>query len=654
MATIDILLPFALNRPFTYAALENTPLQKGQLVHAPFRGKMIIGVVWSLTPAPFKGALKTVVPLKTLPPLPLLTLDFVQWVSDYTLSPLGLVLKMVLSSQVSFEKIFKKPLSLPEFQLSSFSIPPLSADQTNAVQIVKQDREKNLFHCYLLDGVTGSGKTEVYFSVLVDVLKHKKQVLVLLPEIALTTQWLSRFEERFGCLPLQWHSNLTPNRRQQTWQIILKGGPCVVVGARSALFLPFPDLGLIIVDEEHDGSYKQEEQVIYNARDMAIVRAKLSQAPIMLVSATPSLETMVNVQKNRYKCLRLTQRHGGATLPTIQLVDRRSYPKEWITAPLKKAIQETLASQEQVLLFLNRRGYAPLTLCVKCGFRFKCPGCTSWLVDHKSSQTLKCHYCGYGQRLPVTCPDCQSEDSFVPCGPGVERIHELITQLFPQARCAVLTSELSQSPKNLHLLLEKISNHEIDILIGTQILAKGHHFPLITLVGVIDGDLGIGGVDLRACERTYQLLHQVSGRAGREQRPGRVFIQTYTPNHPVMQALACQNRDEFLTLEQEQRELFSMPPFGKLAALIVSGLKEDLVDHICEQLRKTAPHLEGCLILGPVPAPLAVLRGRHRRRFLVKTVKNVSIQKLIQGWVSPLKLSGNVTLTVDIDPYSFL
>ena len=430
------------------------------------------------------------------------------------------------------------------------------------------------FSVILLDGVTGSGKTEVYFEAIAATIAAGRQVLVLLPEIALTTQWLKRFTERFGARPLEWHSDLTGAERRLTWRAIISGEASVVVGARSALFLPFPDLGLIVVDEEHDSSFKQDEGVCYNARDMAVVRARLGNFPIILSSATPSLETFVNVQTGRYKSLSLPERHGGASLPDVTAIDMRMEPMDsqsWLAPTLQAAIAQSLASREQIMLFLNRRGYAPLTLCRHCGHRLQCPNCTSWLVEHRLQRKLSCHHCGFSMSPPEECPACETAETLAACGPGVERLAEEVAERFPQAHCEIMASDTMQSPTAAAALVRHMQNREIDILIGTQIMAKGHHFPYLTLVGVVDADLGLAGGDLRAAERTFQLLHQVSGRAGRAERPGRVLLQTYRPEDPVMEALVSGTRDQFLTAEAAERGRHGMPPFGRLAALIISG-----------------------------------------------------------------------------------
>jgi len=480
---------------------------------------------------------------------------------------------------------------------------------------------------------------------------------VLLPEIALGAQWHRRFERQFGVPAAAWHSDLRPAERRGVWRDVGEGLAKVVVGARSALFLPFTDLGLIVVDEEHDASFKQEDGVIYHARDMAVVRASLEAVPIVLASATPSLESLVNAERGRYRRLVLPARHGGAELPKVTLVDLRDDKpdrQKFVAPSLIEALKETLSAGEQAMLFLNRRGYAPLTLCRTCGHRMQCPNCTAWLVEHRFMGRLICHHCGHAERPPEHCPACEDKHSFAPCGPGVERLAEEITQRFPDARIAVMASDTLIGPQAVADLVERVQNHEIDLLIGTQIMAKGHHFPMLTLVGVIDGDLGLSGGDLRAGERTFQMLHQVAGRAGRAERPGRVLLQTFDPGHPVMKALAAHDRDRFLALEADERRLRHMPPFGRLAALIISAPDADQADQAAAALARAAPHLKGVDVLGPAPAPLAVLRGRHRRRFLVKTDRQVNIQAVLRQWLAGVRTPTAVRIQVDVDPYSFL
>ena len=535
--------------------------------------------------------------------------------------------------------------------------PSLSAAQQAAADDLVAKVAQGGFSVTVLDGVTGSGKTEIYFAAIAAALARGKQVLVLLPEIALSAQFLARFCDRFGALPAQWHSDLGHAERRATWRGVAEGRVTVVAGARSALFLPFADLGLIVVDEEHDASFKQEDGVIYHARDMAVVRASLAKLPIVLASATPSLETTINVEQQRYRRIHLPARHGAAQLPDIRVIDmRRARPERqrFLAPPVVAALAETLAAGEQAMLFLNRRGYAPLTLCRGCGFRLQCPNCTAWLVEHRFHGRLQCHHCGHGEPLPPLCPNCGEAASFAACGPGVERLAEEMAARFPAARVAVMASDTLIGPRAAAALVESVEKHEIDVLIGTQVVAKGHHFPMLTLVGVVDADLGLSGGDLRAAERTYQLLHQVAGRAGRAERPGIVYLQTYMPEHPVMRALVADDRDRFLAAEAEARRAHGWPPFGRLAALIISGTDDESADLAARAFARAQPHMPGIEVLGPAPAPLAVLRGRHRRRFLLKTKRNVNIQAVLRGWLAKVKVPGSVRVQVDVDPYGFL
>lgn len=535
--------------------------------------------------------------------------------------------------------------------------PALSPDQQAAAsQLIAAVKAKS-FSVTLLDGVTGAGKTEVYFEAMAAAFAAGQQVLVLLPEIALTAQWLNRFEKRFGCQPAAWHSELKPPQRRRSWRAIAEGQVAVVVGARSALFLPFPNLGLIIVDEEHESAFKQDDGVHYHGRDMAIVRARLGQHASILVSATPALETFENVRNQRYQIAHLPARHGTAELPKVDLIDLRETPPprgRWLAPPLADALRETLERGEQALLFLNRRGYAPLTLCRRCGHRYECPSCSAWMVEHRLSGRLQCHHCGYTVSRPTNCTACGAEDSLVASGPGVERLAEALLADHPDVRFMIASSDTVAGPAAAAEFVRSVTDGEVDVIIGTQMVAKGHHFPLLTLVGVVDADLGLAGGDLRAGERTYQLLHQVAGRAGRGLKPGRVFLQTHQPENPVMQALAEGDRERFLDLERAQRLAAAMPPFGRLAALVISAPDSAVADQLAIMIARVAPQLDGIDVLGPAPAPLALLRGRHRRRLLIKARREVNIQKVLHDWLSPLKIPSNARLTIDIDPYNFL
>ncbi|WP_198376183.1 primosomal protein N', partial [Neoroseomonas rubea] len=535
--------------------------------------------------------------------------------------------------------------------------PTLGAEQDAAAAALRGAVAHRAFSTTLLTGVTGSGKTEVYFEAIAEALRAGRQALVLLPEIALSTQWLDRFVARFGTAPALWHSELTSRTRRDTWRAVAEGEATVLVGARSALFLPFPDLGLIIVDEEHETAFKQEEGVVYHARDMAVVRARLSGAACVLASATPSLESATNAETGRYAALHLPARHGGASLPDVALVDLRRTPPErgrFLSPPLVAAVTETLARGEQAMLFLNRRGYAPMTLCRACGHRMRCPNCTAWLVEHRAQRRLQCHHCGHVEAPPEACPNCGAPHSTVPIGPGVERVLEEASTLWPEARRLVMASDTIPGPAAAAAAAKAIQDREVDLVIGTQIVAKGWHFPHLTLVGVVDADLGLAGGDLRAAERTFQLLHQVAGRAGREERPGRVLLQTFAPEHAVMQALVSGDLDAFMAAEADARRPGHWPPFGRLAAIIVSAEEERAAERVARDLGLAAPGGDGIEVLGPAPAPLAILRGRHRRRLLLKTRRDIAVQPLLAEWLAKVDPPGNVRVQVDVDPVGFL
>ncbi|MFD2265473.1 primosomal protein N' [Lacibacterium aquatile] len=645
---------------------------------------------------------------------------FIDWVAGYTLTPQGAVLRMALSVPAALEapsptevlaasglqlpgkltaarqkvlEVLKEgpaqtsaalaelagvstsvvktmvkaglltPHALPEFAFSprqpdpGFAVPTFSPEQQEVADTVVAAVEAESFAVSLLDGVTGSGKTEVYFAAIAAALQAGKQVLVLLPEIALSAQWLSRFEGRFGVKPQIWHSEIGPVARRKAWRRIAYGQVPVVVGARSALFLPLNNLGLIVVDEEHEGSFKQEDGVLYQARDMAVVRAQFAKVPIILASATPSLESLANVEAGRYTRLELGSRHGPAGMPEIQAIDLRKDPPprgRWIAPGLERAVTQTLEAGEQAMLFLNRRGYAPLTLCRTCGHRFACPNCSSWLVEHRARQRLICHHCGHTEAVPPACPSCADTGSLVPCGPGVERLAEEAQLLWPDARLAIMSSDMLGSPEKAEALVSAVQAREVDILIGTAMMAKGHHFPHLTLVGVVDADLGLGGGDLRAGERTFQLLHQVSGRAGRAEHPGRVLLQTAAVEHPVLQALLAGDRDGFIAQEMEERRYHGMPPYGRLAAIIVSAPDAGVADTLARALARAAPRMDDLLVLGPAPAPLALLRGMHRRRLLVKAPRALKLQPILADWLSAVPIPNAARVAVDIDPYSFL
>ena len=527
-----------------------------------------------------------------------------------------------------------------------------------AVQLVGEIG--NGFNVTLLDGVTGSGKTEVYFEAVARALELGQQVLILVPEIGLTSQWLGRFERRFGVKPAKWHSALGNRERIDTWKAVIEGRAKVLVGARSALFLPYQNLGLIVVDESHDQSFKQEDAVNYQGRDMAIVRAKYEQIPIILSTATPDLETVVNVEEGKYDIVELKSRFAAAVLPEIKIIDlkqdkpvRGSWGVSWLAPTLANALKENLERQEQSMLFLNRRGYAPLVICRDCGHRIQCPNCTAWLTEHRRVGNLVCHHCGYVTPIPKECPECHSETGLTACGPGVERVAEEVKFRFPTARVKILSSDITTNFAEVSQVIHEMEEGNVDILIGTQILAKGHHFPSLTLVGIVDADLGLMGSDLRASERTFQLLSQVAGRAGRGEKKGTVYLQTLYPENAVLQALVENNREKFLALEKKTRRLLKMPPFGKLVAVIVSGPNQEETEKTALWLGQTAPNNEFVSTLGPAPAPIFMLRNKFRYRLLLKTAKNIRIQDVLRDWLKRIKIPGRVRVEVDIDPYSF-
>jgi primosomal protein N' (replication factor Y) len=510
----------------------------------------------------------------------------------------------------------------------------------------------------LLEGVTGSGKTEVYFEAVAAALRQDVQALILMPEIALTAQFLDRFAHRFGVRPALWHSGIGARKRERLYEGVACGEVKVVAGARSALFLPFDRLGLIVVDEEHEAAYKQEDGLSYHARDLAVVRGRIEDCPIVLASATPSIETRVNVERGRYKRVALPERYGGRALPQIRAIDLKKDaipPGRWLSGTLRREIAATVASGEQVLLFLNRRGYAPLTLCRACGYRYECPNCSAWLVEHRFRRALVCHHCGHTERRPEVCVECGAVDSLAPCGPGVERIAEEVADLFPDKRSIALSSDFPGGTERLRQELKSIAEGAFDIVIGTQLVAKGHNFPQLTLVGVLDADIGLTSGDPRAAERTFQLLQQVTGRAGRGAKPGRALVQTYQPEHPVMAALLSGDAERFYAEETCAREMAGLPPYGRLAALIVSASERAAAEAHGRALALEAHPPEGVMVLGPAEAPLALIRGRYRFRLLVKTEREVDLQAFLRAWLARApKPRGNVKVAIDVDPQSFL
>jgi primosomal protein N' (replication factor Y) len=719
--TVAVLLPLALAGTYDYLVPAALAVAPGDFVRVPLGRREAVGVVWGDASGDIARArLRPIAARLAIPALTAVQRRFVDWVAAYSLSSAGAVLRMAMSIPEALEPragpavlravagfAAAKPLS--EARRRALEIlaarepigaaalaraagvsaavvkglvaqgaiaiearaeaPPgvladpdaatvqLSADQAVAAAALGAAARANEFSVTLLEGVTGSGKTEVYFEAIAETLRAGRQALVLLPEIALSAQWIERFSRRFGARPALWHSEVRRGERRAIWRGVIDGLVRVVVGARSALFLPFPDLGLIVVDEEHDGSFKQDDGVIYHARDMAVVRAHLGAIPAVLASATPAIETVANVARGRYRHATLPSRHGGAVLPAIGILDmrREALPAaRWISPTLETALRETLSAGEQAMLFLNRRGYAPVTVCRHCGAKLSCPHCSAWLVEHRLASRLQCHHCGHGTALPEACPSCAARRSLVGCGPGVERLSEEAAALFPAARIAVVASDTLGGPGAVEAFVRRMRAREIDLLIGTQVVAKGHDFPLLTTVGVVDADLTLGGGDLRAAERTWQLLSQVAGRAGRGERPGRVLLQSYMPDHPVLQALASGDKPRFVAAEMAAREEAGYPPFGRLAAIIVSAPKRDLAEEAAAEIARKADRVEGIELFGPAPAPLAVLRGLHRFRLLAKARKDAPLQATLRRWLAASRHPAAVRIKVDVDPYGFL
>jgi len=542
----------------------------------------------------------------------------------------------------------------------------LNDEQRAAADAIGNDIEKGGFSVTLLDGITGSGKTQVYFDAAWRAYSMGKSVLLMMPEIALTTQFIKRFEQRFGAPAVVWHSNLTAARRREIWRGVLNGEIKMLVGTRSALFLPWQNLGLVVVDEEHDSSYKQEDMGNYHGRDMAILRAKIAGFPIVLASATPAEETLNNVELGRYKHLILRSRFGGASLPTIETIDlRENKPENYkvksdavdeqtghLSPKLCEEIEKTLSNKQQVLLFINRRGFAPIVQCKKCGWVATCSDCSVAMTYHKRLGKMLCHICGRTAPLMTKCPDCGFDVSMR--GAGLEKIEEEVLARFPNVKTALVSSDTMMSRQSLERLVAQMESGELDIIIGTQILAKGHHFPNLTLVGVVDADMGLFGTDFRAAEHTFQQLFQVAGRAGRGELPGRVLMQTYQPDHPVLRAICAGNRDDFIKQDMAARRAAKMPPFGQLIALVIEGQKEAVLKKFCEDLRVAAPIVNGAKIMGPVMAQIYQVRNWYRMRFLIAGDVRAALQPLVKTWLARVKVPANIRVKIDVNPQNFM
>lgn len=706
--------------PLDYRIPDGMAVEPGSVVVAPLGPRQLIGVAWEAERLPTEevgdNRLRPLAGLIDVPVIPAPLRRLCEWTADYYLAPLASVLRMVLPSSSALEG----SRQLTEYRLSGSRPDRLTPQRTQALdrlegrqgtirelaahaevsdavlrglvqggalERIQVEADQPLtcpdpdfapptlsegqqtaadslvaaigsgFDPVLLDGITGSGKTEVYFEAVAQAVRKGLQVLVLLPEIALTQPFLKRFAARFGCEPVAWHSDLRSSQRRRAWRGIAGGEAKVVVGARSSLFLPYANLGLIVVDEAHEASFKQEDGVQYHARDVAVMRARFEDIPVILSSATPALETRHMVETGRYRELLLRNRHAGARLPTLTALDLTADPPprgHWIAPQLVSEMEANLAAGEQSLLFLNRRGFAPLTLCRTCGHRFQCPNCTAWMVEHRLMRRLACHHCGLVIPPPEACPECGDKDSLVACGPGVERIADEVQALFPDARTAIVTSDTIWSPARAAEFVRQMEEGEIDIVVGTQLVTKGYHFPNLTLVGVIDADLGLSGGDLRAAERTFQQISQVAGRAGRGGKPGRVLVQTHQPDAPVIAALVSGDTEQFVAAETESRQEAGMPPFGRLAAIVVSAEDKEEAEQTANRIGRRAPEVEGMAVYGPAPAPLAMLRGRHRFRLLVHARRSLDVQDVIREWLGEVEWSAKVRVAVDVDPYSFL
>ena len=707
--------------PLDYKVPEGLRVEPGSVVECPLGPRTVIGIVWEAERLPgTEVPAEKLRPLRGILPVPPLSAPLrrlIEWTADYYVASLAGVARMALSSGGAL----KGPATMTEYRLTGglpermtpqrqAAIDALDGEQANIrelsgiagvsegvlrglvnqgvlepvevdcdrpydtarpdfVQVDLSDEQqavsdvfsaavrKRDFAPFLLDGVTGSGKTETYFEPVAEALRMGRQVLVLLPEIALTENFLHRFEERFGAAPILWHSSLKSTERRRAYRAVCEGSAQVVVGARSALYLPFAKLGLIVVDEAHETSFKQEDGVRYNARDVAVMRGHFEKVPVILASATPALESLQMAESGIYEKVDLPSRFGGAELPAIELIDlTEEKPPHgmWLAQRLVDGIEERLERGEQSLLFLNRRGYAPLTLCRNCGFRYQCPNCSAWLVEHRFTRRLACHHCGHEAPAPQACTECGEPDCLVACGPGVERIADEVAERLPQARVFVATSDTLNSPGRAAEFIAAVEAREIDVIVGTQLVTKGFHFPELTLVGVVDADLGLEGGDLRAGERTYQQVAQVAGRAGRGSKPGEVLIQTRHPEAPVIAALAAGDRDAFYSAETEMRREAGAPPFGRWASIIISSEDDGEAREAANRLGAFRPGVADCMILGPAPAPMALLRGRYRYRFLINARRSVQLQHVIRRWLTQVDHPAGVRVAVDIDPYSFV
>ena len=646
-----ILLPNIFNHPFTYEC--DLKLKTGDFVMVPFGKKKITGVVWDEFEKNDKKKFKIKKVLKKLKisPLKKNIIKFINWFSEYNLTPKGMSLKLFLLSSNAIEKFKDEKYKEYTIDLEKVSF-DLTLEQKKSLNLM--NKLKNKFRVHVLQGTTGSGKTIVYFETLKSIIKNGLQGLILLPEIGLTDQFRQKFLDFFGFEPAIWHSGISKKKKKIIWSGINEGKIRVIIGARSSLFLPFKKLGIIIVDEEHDQSYKQDEGIIYNARDMAIARASFENIPINLITAVPSIETYENIKKGKYAVSKLEKRYQDASLPKYEIINLNNIKLEkqsWLSKEIIKKANYHLEKKDQVLFFLNRRGFSPHVLCNKCFKTYECPNCSVNLVYHKSKNILLCHYCGLKSLLEKNCPK-KGKCNFIFCGPGVERISEEIQKKFPSKKIEIFSSD-TMNKKGSSEKLKKIINNEIDIIVGTQLISKGFHFPSLNCIIVVDIDLSTQGHDLRSAEKSLQLYHQLSGRAGRTGKPATVYFQTYNNNTKMISEITNKNPDIFLDRELEIRKKNKLPPFERFISLILTGENN-------QKLEKEAFHFKSFIddkinakILGPVSSPIFRLKKKYRLRLLIRGTKSLKLQHTIAEVISKYKFSSGIKLTVDVDPINF-
>ena len=648
----DVVVTRPFDKVFTYSST-NEQLEIGQVVLVPFGKKIEAGIIWKKNVKNPGYEIKEVTKICNDLILQNSSIDFINWIASYTLAPLGAVLKLFLINNdiVEFDKE-----KLDSFNNTEPSLVSLSEEQENSFKEITQSFNKSN-KPVLLEGVTGSGKTEVYFEIRDKFLKEKKQILIMVPEISLTPQLETRVKKRFGIEVCLWHSKITKKNRQKIWHKCFAGDPVIFIGARSSLFLPFTNLGLIVVDEEHDSSYKQEDNIRYQARDLAVVRAKIEKNFILLASATPSLETINNVKIKKYDQVYLSKQFSGTPLPEISIIDlnKNKLDKDkWISQSIIDSISQCLENKEQTLIFLNRRGYSPLTLCNSCGFRYECDQCSSWMVMHQHKKVFLCHQCGTIKKLNLDCPQCNEKDSIKFVGPGVERVAEELKEYFPGKNISIMSSDNVNTPNKIKKFITDINNKDIDIIVATQIMAKGYDFPNLSLVGIVDADAGLFGGDPRAIEKTFNLLQQVGGRAGRGKKIGKVFLQTYFPDQEIIKSIQLREREAFIERALEERKNFNIPPFGFMTSIILSSHTKALVLKHASRLAQQDQNSKNIKILGPVEAPIFLLRGQYRYRILLKSNSRKNLNKFTKKIVEKTKLPSSVKLIIDVDPYSFM